>query len=152
MTRRIVTWVLVADGTRAKVHGNDGPGKGIYPALERDFQLVDIAPTHEMVSDREGRGADPTGGGHHAMDPKTDPKRHAIETFHREIADVLEATAREKLYDRLVVVAPPRTLGDLRAALGPHAAALVKAEIEKDYVKLPPKDLERRLIELDALV
>ena len=52
----------------------------------------------------------------------------------------------------LVLVAAPRALGDLRAMLAPHAAGLVTRELDKDLVHLPQRDLEKHLLEADAIL
>ena len=59
------------------------------------------------------------------MAPRVDWHRFAKEQFARDVAAALEAAALKKLYEELVIVAPPQALGDLRQALGRHAKALV---------------------------
>jgi len=48
----------------------------------------------------------------------------------------------------MVVVAPPRFLGELRSFLPPQLQGLVAAEIAKDLTKSPPHELQRHLTEL----
>ena len=50
---------------------------------------------------------------------------------------MLDKRLSEKAYDRLVIVAPPKALGDLRAALSAHVRPLIYAELDKDLVKIP---------------
>jgi protein required for attachment to host cells len=45
----------------------------------------------------------------------------------------------------LILVAPARALGVLRKALSPAAHAVIGAEIDKDYVKLPIHEIEHHL-------
>ena len=47
---------------------------------------------------------------------------------------------------------PPRALGDLRSTLPPHAKALVTKELDKDLVHLPEQDLEKHLLDADAIL
>ena len=35
--KKKVTWIIVADGSRARVLANDGPGKGLRPAIAGEF-------------------------------------------------------------------------------------------------------------------
>jgi protein required for attachment to host cells len=49
---------------------------------------------------------------------------------------------------RIVLVAPPRALGDLREACSAEVRALVTNEVAKDLTKLPVHDLVGRLDEL----
>lgn len=152
MARKMVTWILVADGTQAAVYGNDGPGQGIYRATKEDF-AIDL-PSHvgDIVSDQEGRAANPGGKEHHALEPRTDPRRHLETEFLRTVASVLEEAAQAKKYDRLVLAAAPRALGELRRILAPHAAALVTKELNKDLVHLSEKDLASHLQTAGAIV
>ena len=46
----------------------------------------------------------------------------------------------------LIVVAPPRALGVLRKEFSAHVAKATKAEIEKDYVKMPVDEIARHLL------
>ena len=43
--KKKVTWIIVADGSRARVLANDGPGKGLRPAIAGEFHH-DAPPTH----------------------------------------------------------------------------------------------------------
>ena len=79
------------------------------------------------------------------MAPRVDWHRFAKEQFARDVAAALEAAALKKLYEELVIVAPPQALGDLRQALGRHAKALVTGEIAKDLTNLPDHELPAHL-------
>jgi len=152
MARKMVTWILVADGKQAAVYGNDGPGRGIYRAIEQNFAIDLPSRVSDIVSDREGRVVSTGGKGHHAVGPRTDPRRHLETEFLRSVASVLEEAAQAKKYDRLVLVAAPRALGDLRSHLAPHASALVTKELDKDLVHLSEQDLEKHLLADDAIL
>ena len=152
MVKKTVTWVLVADGAQAHLYANDGPGHGIHPATEWDFVLDLPSKVGDIVSDQEGRAANPAGRGHHVIGPRTDPRRHLESEFLRSVAAFLEEGALAKSYDRLVLVAAPRALGELRAVLAPHAAGLVTQELDKDLVHLPQQDLEKHLLDADAIL
>ncbi len=150
MPKRIITWVLVADGGRARVLANDGPGRGLKPALNYEFAAIHPL-ARDIVSDRQGRQADRVaggGGGRHAMESRTAPQRQLEQDFARTLARFLDKEAMKKRYQRLVLVAPPRTLGDLRAELPRHARAAVTAELDKDLVRLDDADVARHLSEV----
>jgi protein required for attachment to host cells len=152
MVKKTVTWILVADGAQARLYSNDGPGHGIRPATEWDFALDLPSKVGDILSDQEGRAANPGGGGTHSMGPRTDPRRHLESEFMRTVASFLEEGALSKSYERLVLVAAPKALGDLRSTLSPHAAALVTRELDKDLVHLPQQDLEKHLLAADAIL
>ncbi len=52
MPRTIRTWILVADGSRARVYESLGPGSELREVLHEDDPAL---RTHEIVSDRGGR-------------------------------------------------------------------------------------------------
>ena len=152
MIKKTVTWILVADGTQARLYGNDGPGQGIYHATERDSKIDLPAKAGNIMSDREGRAANPSGPGHHVMSARTDPRQHLEAEFLRKVTTELDIAAEAKFYDQLVLVAPPKALGMLRMTLGQHAAALVTKELKKDLVNLSERELERYFLKAEAIV
>jgi protein required for attachment to host cells len=134
--RKPVTWVLVADGARARVFAANRPGKGLRDALPMAFVGVNL-PSRARAHDRPGRALDRSGASRHGLDGHADPHGRAKTALARDVARHLEGAARRARFDRLIVVAPPRTLGEVRALLGPEAARRVVAEIAKDLTRLP---------------
>lgn len=149
--RKKVTWILVADGARARVLANDGIGKGLQPAIDGEIAR-DLPPTRELGTDRPGRTQQRgTGGRRHALEPHVDWHRFEKEKFSREMAALLDSAAERGAFDRLVLIAPPRTLGDLRAALGAKARGKVHAEMDKDLTHVTLHDLPGYLENVVAL-
>jgi protein required for attachment to host cells len=144
--KKTVTWVLVADGKRARILSNDGPGRGLeaVPGGERSIELK---PTREIVSDKPGRSFESAAKAHHAVEPKIDWHRFEKTKFARGMAKLLDEAGAEGRFDRLVLVAPPRTLGDLRAAMAEATRARVQAEIDKDLTHESVHELTRHLRE-----
>lgn len=140
----IKTWVLIADGARARVLLNEGPGNGLHPVDDHEFR-GDHSSTHDLVSDREGRGVSSGAGRHSAMPSHSDPHRELKRGFAHELAGVLAAGLNAKSYDRLVIVAAPATLGDLRAAISSPVRATVAGEIAQDLTKNPNSEIAAHL-------
>jgi protein required for attachment to host cells len=65
--------------------------------------------------------------------------------FAKEIADVLYSAAHSGRYSKLILAAPPMTMGDLRKALHKEVADKVVAEVPKDLTNMPPDEIERVL-------
>lgn len=86
-----------------------------------------------------------------AMTPAVDPHREAGKQFIADVASSLAATAKEKAYARLVLVAPPRALGELRQALPAEVRKLVVAEIDEDLTKADENDLANHLADVLAV-
>ena len=57
----------------------------------------------------------------------------------------MERLVRDSNAPALVIVAPPRTLADIRAALHADVASRVIAEINKDLTRHPVGEIEKRL-------
>jgi protein required for attachment to host cells len=142
--KKTVTWVLVADGARARILRNEGPGRGIEREIVREF-AQDIPPGREIMADRPGRTFDSAGQGRHAMERPTDPREIEETRFLREIIAYVEKANHEHSFDRLVLVAPPAALGTLRAHLPKPLAEKVTGELNKDLTQVPVHDLAKHL-------
>lgn len=141
------TWILIADASRAHVLTTRGPKTN----LERIDEMTlasELPPTHEIVDDRQGRTFDSAGPGRHAYEPHTDPRRALKGDFAQVVAAMLDEQAREKAFDRLVVVAPPTMLGELRTRMSNAVRSMVTAEIDKDLTKIPDGDVARHLADV----
>jgi protein required for attachment to host cells len=60
----------------------------------------------------------------------------------------LKASLTAKRYDKLILVAPPVTLGDLRDALAKSVHARVIAEVAQDLIKVPASRLPTHLVDV----
>jgi protein required for attachment to host cells len=143
---RKVTWVLVADGARARLLTRTTKTEPFVPALDHEFIGSNI-PSREIDADRPGRSFDSAGDGRHAMEPPTDPRRKRKADFAKELAALLDAEAKRGSFDQLVVVAPPQALGDLRAEFTEAVRGRIVEEINKDLVEAPVEELTARLDE-----
>ena len=82
------------------------------------------------------------GQGRHAMESPTDPKRHEKEQIAREIAGMLSEAHKKHVFDRLILIAPPAMLGDLRDALPKDVANALHGELPKDLTQMDERSLE----------
>ena len=58
----------------------------------------------------------------------------------------MEQIVRDRKLKALVIVAPPRTLSDLRQAFHPDVKSRIMAEINKDLTKHTVAEIEKHLI------
>jgi protein required for attachment to host cells len=79
------------------------------------------------------------------MAPRQDPHELEEQRFTEHVAAEINGAARMKKFERLILAAPPRTLGILRHALDAHARSLVSAELDKDLTKSTIPDLIEHL-------
>ncbi|WP_417687591.1 host attachment protein [Roseibium sp.] len=136
-------WVLVGDGEKALVFRNQGDSD--YPNLQVIQIMEHENPrTGEQGTDAPGRRHDGPSPQKSAMEP-TD--WHTIEKhrFAKEMADALYKAAHKGKYSKLIVAAPPMTLGDLRKAFHKEVKDRVVAEIDKTLTGHPPAEIERIL-------
>ncbi len=138
------TWVVVADGAHARIFLNEGPGTGLVPTLDHDL-IGNRLQGHEIGSDRPGVSFSTAGPGRRAMAPPTDPHEHAKHEFIKQVAKAIKEGLNAQAFEQLILVAPPKALGDLRADIDPQAAKLVKAELHKDLTHLTPYQLGEHL-------
>lgn len=141
-TKLKTTWVLVADGAKARLLERVGANAPLIPASAKCFSESEARlPTREIGADRPGRVHESADTTRHAMEPRVDWHRYAKEQFARSVAGALENAALKKKFDELILVAPPQALGDLRSALGQHSSALVVGEVAKDLTNLPDHEI-----------
>jgi len=62
------------------------------------------------------------------------------------VAEALEKLVRERKVKAVVIVAPPRTLAELRHAFHDDVKARIIAEIDKDFTKHPVYEIEKHLV------
>lgn len=140
-----VTWILVADGQHATVYRHDGPGKGLLTVPEVGGSRAGLK-AHDIMSDKPGRDRGFAGAsGSAGMTPRSDPHEAEEQRFTEHVAGQLDAAAAAKKFERLILVAPPRTLGILRHALAAPTKKLVNAELDKDLTKSGIPDLAKHL-------
>ncbi len=137
-------FVFVGDGRKALFLRNDGDEK--FPNLKTERVFEDEnPPTHEQGSERPGHVSKAAYSGQKSAVEAVD--WHDIEEhrFARRVAAAMEEAVRARKVKALVVVAPPRTLAELRDAFHPDVKARVIAEINKDLTKHPVAEIEKHL-------
>ena len=143
--KKTVTYVLVADGARARLYANHGVGKGLQPVSGATHRADLHHHDREILADKPGRAYNSVGQGRSAMEPQTEWHRFEKHKFAREMARVLDSAAANKAFDRLILVAPPATLGDLRTELGDATRKMVTAELPKDLTRHAEQELPQHL-------
>jgi len=142
--KKYKTWILVADGARARILHNDGPGKGLSDLMNHEF-AASHAPSRSFGTDKPGRGFARFGKSRHAKVPRIDYHTFEKQRFARDVAAMLDAAEAQGKFDRLVLVAPAKTLGELRRVMGAASLDKVTAELGKDLTHVPVRGLEHHL-------
>lgn len=136
-------WVVVCDGAKALILENSGDIK--FPKLKtlKVFEQKDL-PTHALGTDVPGRVTNSVGNSRSAVE-QTDwhdqNERAFLEQLARHLNDALVAGKTKSL----IMVAPPRALGMIRPAYSHALKDAVRAELDKDFVKMPVHVIEKHL-------
>ena len=138
------TWVLIANGARARLVIAEGRGNALHITEKLELH-GDHSPNRELQRDKPTRVFESNGATRHGVQSKSDPHRELKRDFAEEIAEALDGLLALKRFDRLVVVAPAVTLGDLRTALSEAVKATVVSEVVMDLTKVPNNGVARHL-------
>ena len=138
------TWVLVADGEKALFLRNEGDA--LHPHLQVVRELHQENPaTHDQGTDRPGRFNDGPNV-HRSAVQETDWHRIAKDRFADEIADLLYRFAHEGAFQKIVLVAQPQVLGEMRKKLHKEVNDRVKAEVAKTLTNHSIDQIEKILL------
>ncbi len=145
--RKKTTWIVVADGARARIFSNSGRGTGLQLVDEKEDADA-RRPTRDLGSDKPGRSFESADGSRHAMTAKADWHDSEKARFLKELATAINAAAAAGTFDALVVAAPPRALGILRKSLAAATTEKLHGELAKDLTGTAAHDLPPLLADL----
>jgi protein required for attachment to host cells len=137
------SFVLVADGKKSLFFRNEGDAEYLNLIVEREDGHAD-PKDGEIKSDGPGRAFASVGAGRLAYE-ETDFHQQGEDRFAAGTAEMLNARALRNEYDALVVVAPPRTLGELRKHYHKEVERRLVGEVPKDLVNTPVAEIEKIL-------
>jgi|SRR5690242_13867324 protein required for attachment to host cells len=137
-------FVVVADGRKMLFFRNEGDA--VYPNLvvER-VREQDNPPAREQATDAPGVAFSSSGPGRSTYE-ETDFHQLEEDRFAAETAERLRKRALANDFEKLIVVAPPRTLGELRKHYHKEVTDRLIGELDKDLTGHPVKDIETALI------
>ncbi len=135
--------VLVADGRKSLFFRNEGDGE--FPNLAIEDKAEQINPAHhEQASDTAGMSMKTMDGRGGSME-EVDFHQQEEDRFAAAIAEELKARALANEFEALVIVAPPKTLGELRKHYHSEVERRIVGEVPKDLVNLPVPEIEKAL-------
>ena len=137
-------WVVVCDGAKALVLQN--VGDAMFPNLKTlEVYEQESLATHEIGSDKPGRAFSSAGHAARGSVEQTDWHNQAEQVFLTQLAHRLDVAVASGTPKSIILVAPPRALGMIRPAYSHALRAAVRAELDKDFVKLPIHEIEKHL-------
>jgi protein required for attachment to host cells len=137
------TFVLVADGRKSLFFRNEGDDE--FPNLIAERKEVRDNPAHhEQASDTAGMAMNVIGG-HGGTMSEVDFHKLEEDRFAADTAAMLKERALRNEFESLVVVAPPKTLGERRRHYHKEVEQRLVAEVPKDLVNVPVAEIEKIL-------
>ena len=138
------TWILSANRSNASLFESDWPGNSMrrlqdIPHPQGRMQNKDID------TDKPGRVFDSFGNGRHSTSPKQEPTEHIAQQFALDLAEILNKGRLTHAYNNLVLIAEPKFLGVLRAALDKNTESLVTQTVNKELIDVREQDLAEYL-------
>jgi protein required for attachment to host cells len=132
--------VLVADGRKMLFLRNEGDEA--YPNLVVEHAEAQSNPKDsDQKSDAPGLSYSSAGHGRNTVD-EVDFHQQAEDRFAVDAADLLKRRALANEFESLIIVAPPRTLGELRKHYHSEVSARITGELDKDLTNHPIPDIE----------
>jgi protein required for attachment to host cells len=147
IAKRIRTWIVVADGARARFFTASEDGSKLVPAGSSDMVAPSSRrPARDLKSDKPGRSYSSSRSGvRHALEPPHDYHKLEKHRFSAALAKALDEATESKAFDRLVLVAPHRSLGELRGLLSARVKRRISQEIPKELTNQTAAQLWRQL-------
>jgi protein required for attachment to host cells len=127
-------WIVVADGTGAKLYSSTVKNGDV--SLQ---EVRDVEPQDEVHSGPSG-----------VRPPEQTDQQTTEATFANQLAKSLYSSAHSGRFDALVVIADPQTLGQLREIFHKKVNEIIIAEVPKTLTNLSQHDLEDALSKMAA--
>lgn len=136
-------FIVVADGEKMLFLRNGGDSSFLNLTVEQIIRQTNPAD-RDQKSDQPGRAFASVGEARAAY-AEADFHQLGEERFAAELAEMLKERALRNDFESLVVVAPPKTLGELRKRYDKEVGKRIVAEIPKDLTGHPVEEIEKIL-------
>lgn len=137
--------VLVTDGRKTLFFRNHGDSNQIDLRTEAHEERDDADFNRDLVSDAPGSTNQSAGHGRSTYE-ETDFKQLDEDRWAHSAADEVNKRALASDFEALAIIAPPKTLGELRKKLHKEAARRVICEISKEMTGRPIPVIEKLLV------
>lgn len=135
------TWVVVAESSRAKIYEVDKTDSTKTLKEIRGF-THSVSRNHKQQlagnQQKESRHSQLTG----SLDTHKD---HERSEFARSLGEHLNSARNNHQFNKLILMSPPKFLGDLRKNLGHETNKYVVSEVDKNLVRHNIKDIQAHL-------
>ncbi|WP_260484073.1 host attachment family protein [Sphingomicrobium flavum] len=135
------TLVLVTDGRKMLFLRNEGDDKHMNLQVEKK-ERRDDAPDRELSTDAPG-SVFSSGSSARSSYEETDFHQLEEDRWAHEAADRINSRALKNDFDGLVIIAPPKTLGELRKKLHKETEKRTILQIDKEMTNQPLNEIEK---------
>jgi len=123
-----ITWIIITDGYFIKIMVNKGPGMGINPLRDNDFEQTSVI-TYKLVTNKRNDKSN----------------RQGQEYFIEQLSGFLTENYRSQSYSQLVLIAPADVLETLEKNLPEDITRNIKATLKEDYLSVTQDKLQSSL-------
>ena len=138
-------FVAIADGEKMLLFRNQGDDEFPHLVVIEEDEQQSVA-NREQRRDAPGRSFSSVGPGRSAY-KEADSRQLGEDRFAAETAAMLNRRALDNEFESLIVVAPPRTLGELRKFYHDELQRRVRGELPKNLTNNPVNEIARILQE-----
>lgn len=146
--KKIKTLIVVADGSKGMFYLNEGIKKGVN-LLEEYSQEVHY--NRDIYVDKPGRTFESADGTRHALVPRADFHQQEKLNFAKHLSSKVNTKVENQEVDRVIIVAPPKILHELRENLNCAAKKNLVGELNKDLTKIKPEELPKHLKDIAVI-
>ena len=136
--------IVVADSARARIftaHSAHSPLNEIETMAHPEGRMHE----QDMVSDMPGKDSGKGGGGDHTFQEKIEPKEQEMIEFAKRVADYLDDTRKANKLNKLILVAAPAFLGELRTHFSNETSEKIVFELDKNITQHNVEDIRKHL-------
>jgi protein required for attachment to host cells len=137
------SFVVVTDGEKMLFLRNEGDAEFPHLVVEKESEQ-ESRSNRELRRDMPGRSFSSVGPGRSSYD-ETDSRQLGEDEFAAGTAEMLNRRALANAFESLIVVAPPRTLGELRKHYHQELQKRLIGEVPKNLTNTPVNEIERIL-------
>ncbi len=135
------TWVVVAESSRAKIFEVE-KNESKRTLKEINGFTHTISRNHKQ----QLQGSQQKESRHSRLTPSMDThKEHEREEFARSLSQHLNTARNKGHFGKLILMSPPRFLGDLRKNLGSETNKHVVSEVDKNLVRHSIQDIQAHM-------
>lgn len=134
MKKTRTKWILIADAHRGKI---------IKYENKKITHVIPTLHSNDIISiNNRDKGHHKPGNAtnsNHFLEPDTPWKWVEKELFCQELTKIINEN--QEKFDSIILIAPPKILGQMRFMLSENVSKKVEKEINKDLTKLPLEEL-----------